>query len=551
MPYTVATYSINVGTSQESQSKNSITDVLSVLLDNTSKEITPRDVRDAIFSSWESSVIRYSSNGTYPYIGIDRDDVKDIKLFLGKKSNSSSLIMTDDLINSDTDIFFYNLKSDSAVTQDLKIGFLAGASPSMYYTSPYLKSSYVSSNGGYISLDLVNPATYGTIGIQSGSSASITINNLTWPSRNYINTLVANPSSALSASASDLFLAVRAGGSIELLTYSSNGGILGSPGSPTTIYGSPVTVNGNSLEYTNLTPIVATFGGISIGSTFSNVSLIDMISAMLYPYLEPLSTITIDSVNYGSGNVPLSYNNTVERKHQPNSLPAITINYRFTLTKRTYNITANTITLRRSNPGGSVTSFLLLTGPTLSGSGLVTQEYTGYSVDINGSGIFSGDINDRNIYTFSCHVSDGTSSYTASTFFEAVYPYFYGFASTASITGANIATYQLGTDYSSGYIVKRIDKKTNQTLSVNSYALPNDEGYLHFMYPAAYGTLSSIQDGNGYVEYTHGASGIWTYDSTPISHPNGSSYWSSVPYYIYRKTILTSVPPSQNYKFNF
>jgi hypothetical protein len=546
MPYTIATYSINVGTSQESQSKTSITDVLSILLDNTSKEITPRDVRDAIFSSWESSVIRYSSNGTYPYIGVDRDDVKDIKLFLGKKSHSSSLIMSDDLINSDTDIFFYNLKSDSAATQDLKIGFLAGASPSMYYTSPYLKSSYVSSNGGYISLDLVNPATYGTIGIQSGSSASIAINNLSWPSRNYINNLVANPSFASASSATDLFLAVRSGGSIELLTFAAGGNTLGSPGSPTTIYGSPVTVNGNSLEYTNLTPTVATFGGISIGSTFSNVSLIDMISAMLYPYLEPLSTLTITSVDYGSGPVALSYNNTVERKHQPNSTPAITINYVFTITKRTFNVSTTTFTLVRE-----VTAFVPSGGwpiITLSGSGLVTQTYTGYSIGINGSGISSG-INVRNIFTFSCNVSDGTSSSTASTFFETVYPYFYGFATTASTT--SIATVQLGTDYSSGYISKRIDKKTNQILSVNSYALPSDEGYLHFMYPADYGTLSNIQDGNDYVEYSHGASGIWTYSSVSISHPNGSSYWTGVNYYVYRKTILSLVPPSQNYKFNF
>lgn len=546
MPYTIATYSINVGTSQESQSKTSITDVLSILLDNTSKEITPRDVRDAIFSSWESSVIRYTSNGTYPYIGIDRGDVKDIKLFLGKKSHSSSLIMTDDLINSDTDIFFFNLKSDSAVTQDLKIGFLAGASPSMYYTSPYLKSSYVSSNGGYISLDLVNPATYGTIGIQSGSSASIAINNLSWPSRNYINNLVSNPSFASASSATDLFLAVRSGGSIELLTFAAGGSTLGSPGSATTIFGSPVTVNGNSLEYTNLTPIVATFGGISIGSTFSNVSLIDMISAMLYPYLEPLSTLTINSVDYGSGPVALSYNNTVERKHQPSSTPAITINYGFTITKRTFNVSTTTFTLVREATAFSPSGGWPII--TLSGSGLLTQTYTGYSIGINGSGIVSG-TNVRNIFTFSCNVSDGTSSSTASTFFETVYPYFYGFGTTASTT--SIMSNQLGTDYSSGYISKRIDKKTDQILSVNSYALPSDEGYLHFMYPAAYGTLSNIQDGNDYVEYSHGSSGIWTYSSVSITHPNGSSYWTGVNYYVYRKTVLSLVPPSQNYKFNF
>lgn len=546
MSYIVATYSVNIGSTQEARSKTSITDVLSLLVDNTSKEISPRDVRDAIFSAWESSVIRYSSNGNYPYIGIDRTDVKDIKLFLGKKTHSSSLIITDDLVSNDTDIFFYNLKSDSATNQDLKISLLSGTSSAMHYLAPYLKSSYVASPEA-LSLDIVNPATYGTVGIQSGLSASITINNLTWPSRNYINNLVANPSNASASSASDLFLAVRSGGSIELLTYASGGGTLGSPGIATTIFGSPATLNGYSLEYTNLTPTVATFGGVSLGSTFSNVPLIDMISQMLYPYLEPVSTLTINSIDYGSGAVSLSYNNTVERKQQPTSTPAITINYSFTLTKRTNNISSTNFSLKREGtafaPSGGWPSI------TLSGSGLVNQSYTGYSIGINGSSIAGGSTTNRNVFTFSLYASDGTSGLTSSTYFEVVYPYFYGFATTASTTG--IASNQLGTDYSNGYIVKRIDKKTNQTLAVNSYALPGDVGYLHFMYPAIYGTLSSIQDGNDFVEYTHNSAGVWTYSSISITHPNGSSYWSGVNYYIYRKTIVTLIPPSQNYKFNF
>ena len=100
MPFIVPTYSVSPGTSQEASSKASITDVLTVLLDNTSKEITPRDVRDAVFSAWESSVIRYTTDGTTPYIGIDRNDVKDVKLFLGKKDIRSVTEYVEDLLSN-------------------------------------------------------------------------------------------------------------------------------------------------------------------------------------------------------------------------------------------------------------------------------------------------------------------------------------------------------------------------------------------------------------------------------------------------------------------
>ena len=87
-----ATYSIFPNTTQEANSFNNISDVLTVIPDNTQKLINPRDVRDAIFSNWENTVIRYTSNtsGTQ-YIGIAREDIKD-KLFFGKKSLHNCLL---------------------------------------------------------------------------------------------------------------------------------------------------------------------------------------------------------------------------------------------------------------------------------------------------------------------------------------------------------------------------------------------------------------------------------------------------------------------------
>jgi hypothetical protein len=527
MSYILATYSEAIGTTTEAVSKTAILDVLSLLPDNTSKEITPRDVRDAILSTWETSAIRYTSNGTDAYIGVDRDDVKDIKLLLGKKEISGSTILSTTLTGSDTDIFLYNFKSDSAVTQDLKISLLAGSSASFFSLAPYFKSSYVPSFGGYLSLDIVNPSNYGTINIQSGGSASITLNNLKFPSPNYISNITGNPSSASASISTDLFLVVRSNNNLELATYQSGGGILGTPNTQTDIFGSPVLLNGVPLEYTNLIPTVATFGGISLGSTFSNVPLSTMITSMLYPDYPPIATIAITTTSNG----PLSYNNSLERRH---GVAGITITYTYTLTKLTNDITSTSFLLIRNST--SVGSF---PNTTLSGSGLVTQTYPGNTVNIPGSVIAA--VLGKSVFTFSVSPNDGILPPTTnSTSFEVVYPYFYGFSSTSS---NNQATTQL---YAMAETTKRIDIRGSQSLALSG------SGYLHFIYPSSYGTLSNILDGNDFVEYTHGSLGTWIYSTQSLNSPTDpASYWSSGSFYVYRKTLETTIPPSQIYKFNF
>lgn len=509
----VPTYSINPASTNYAESKTTISDVLSLLPDNTSKEITPRDVRDAVFSTWESSVIRYTNDGTTDYIGIDRDDVKDKKVFLGKKQISGLNIMSTSLLNSDTDIFLYNTKSDTAVSQNFKMSILAGTTSVLWTSSPYISSTYVSGANPYLALGIVNPATYGTINIQSGSSASVAINNLNWPSTADVSSMIASPSAS---SNTDLFLAVRSGGNIELLTYQSSNNTLGTPGVTTSIVGSPVLVNGNPLEYTNLNPTVATFGGIPLGSTFSNVSLHDLLSQMLYPYLPPVSVINITT--------SLQPNRTLERDH----VSGYTINYSYTLTKRTQDIIQNA--LRVVNGNGVVV--LNTSGATLSGVGLLTQTFN-TSVAISNTNISS--VTGYNVFTFSSTPNDGTQSYTASTTIEFVWPYFYGFNATYVNSGFNSILNNL---------TKRIDNRTDQVLALSG------TGYLYFCYPSLYGTVSSILDGNDYVEYTHGSSGVWTYSTENLSSQDGFG-WTGRQYYIYRKTLETTIPSTQNYKFNF
>ena len=525
MPYT---YSISTGTTQEASSNSTIIGVLSQLPDNTAKLITPRDVRDAIFSTWESSVIRYTSSSGIDYIGIDRVDVKDKKIFLGKKQISGSDIMSSSLLSSDTDIFLYNTKLDANPSQNFKISFLAGTQTSLYVEAPYLASTYVTGSNPHLSLELVNPATYGTINFQSGSSASLTINNLNFPSTQYVNSITSI--SASQSDATSLFLAVRSGGNVELLTYQSAGNTLGSPGSTTSIFGLPVQVNGYDLEFTDLTPTVATFGGIEIGSTFSNVPLVEMIRSMLYPYLTPLSTIQFNSIASPVG-INIGFNNTVERVHitTPSPIPTV-VNFTYTLTKRSNDIIQTDILI--SNSTGAVSG--APTGLTLSGTGLQTLSVTTVAT------ISSNDISTItgfNPFTFSVTPTDGTQSFTASSTLNFVYPYFYGFSSTNSDDSLTINGILSS-------LTKRIDINTNQVLAVSG-----TNEHLYFIYPQIYGTLSTILDGNDFVEYTHGNFGTWTYSTNVLDSPD--SYWSGAQYYVYRKNLPTTIPPSQNYKFNF
>ena len=111
--------------------------ILESLKDNTTKLLTESDLRTSVFSIASSNILKetIATNSTISYIGIDTlntngtssnvslRDIKDRKFLIGKRSYSGtySYDNSDDifhqastysLLSSDTDIFFYNTKSD-------------------------------------------------------------------------------------------------------------------------------------------------------------------------------------------------------------------------------------------------------------------------------------------------------------------------------------------------------------------------------------------------------------------------------------------------------
>lgn len=520
MAYTFSEYP---ATTYYAQNKTALQDVLQLLPDNTAKEITPRDVRDAVFSAWESTVFKYSSVNNVEYIGFSRNEIKDKKIFFGKKQISGSDIMSSSLLNfstSETDIFLYNTKSDSNPSQDFRMGFLAGTNTSLFGSAPYIQSTQVSGGNSYISLNLINPATYGTITIQSGSFASVVINDLYWPSTAQVASSIASPSAS---SGSDLFLVMSSPNNLELKTYTSLGGNLGSVGGTTSILGT-TTLNGYGLEYTNPKPIVQSIGGVSVGTTFNNLPFQLLFDQILYPELGPFALMNITT--------PLSQNRTLERDHANPTSVAIS----YTLTKRTFNITGTSLIAQR--PDGVFP--INVSGPTLTGSGLTTSNnnytYTVQNSDINAN-------TQSGVFTFSVVPNDGTYSFTASQTVEFVYPYIYSFSTTDyPLTQIDIDTL-LGSTHT-----KIINSYGSQSIPLSNPTTPQ---YLYFMYPSNYGLLSEILDGNGFSESLSGVGASWTYSqNVTVAEQSIPSKWNH-PFNIYKKTQLSTMPTSQDYKFNF
>ena len=387
----IATYSINVGTIKEASSAGYISTVLDVLPDNTQKQISPRDVRNAVFSNWENSTFRYTlNNNNTQYIGLGRDNIYDT-VFLGKQKISGSYIMSDALLASDTDIFLYNTKTDANPSQDFKLSFLAGTDQTAHPYAPYISVNKIAGTAA-VSMVIAHQNPFGgNFTLQAGNTGRVSVNNLIFPSVNELSAMVASPAQAV---LSDLFVVRTSSGYVEVKSASFSGGSL-----PT---------------FTNLATTPQTLGGIPAGSTFSNVPIIQMLNMLLYPYLGPEATMSTNSFQ--------------ERVHFGN----IGAPYTFGLTKRSAPLTSQVTIF------SDVATLYNAAGPSIAGPGYINNSYpsvftfSGAQIQANTSGNF----------TFSVIATDGTQSYTASARTKYVYPYFYGFSATTSNT-QNIITNDL------------------------------------------------------------------------------------------------------------
>ena len=286
---------------------------------------------------------------------------------------------------------------------------------------------------------------------------------------------------------------------------------IGSTGSPTNIYGYPVLINGYPLELVDATPVPVTVGGVEQGTTFSAGAtasqLVEVIRSILYPYVPPDLTLQVlNSVT----NTPYAEVSTV---------PSIVLSY--SMMRLSNDITTTSI---------SGTTF---SGASFSGDpGDLTQ-----SSIVSATGSTSPVTIDYSLIVFDD--ASATSSATAS--FEFVYPVLYGFS-----------TYSIGNTSS---IVASMSKSITPYpgLSGSLILSYQGSGYLYFIMPDSYGTMSYIYDPNGYIIHDYGdtASSAFTYVVGTISILSSDSITYSSIYQMWSTILPCYVTSPSDFEFIF
>jgi hypothetical protein len=454
----------------ESSNLLGIDDIIIGIPDNNNNLITPRNLRDAVYTTWVNNIFKQTNSSGVNYIGLDSDNASNIltiPFYFGKRKYLGNNVMTPILLNNGTDIFFYNNKPDS-VTQSTIVTFLAGDS-TLFNKAPYIITS--ATNSG-LDISVINPN--GNINLLSASNSNIYLNGYQFPSSNTASSI---------------------GNSLVL----SDNNIL--------------TWKTVDFSYTNVVGMPASFQAFSKGKTFSNATLTDIITGILYPYVSPSVSLSLTltyhptdgSNNYfievgsGIGNI-LNYIPNVK----PISLSA-------------------TVSFSNSNTIGLTTS-------TISTVSNVPQNST-YAV--GGTASFPY-LNSGN-FSYTITAIDGSSTQSSTKTVTIVYPYFYGMSSVP-LSGITASLNSL-----SKYIT------TQTTL----FELPNNLNgsgqYVYFLVPKEHGLITDILDTSTNYHYLF----AYSYISVTISSPD--SYWYNHPYYLYyyySSGYYTTSIPNVKYKIS-
>lgn len=524
-----ATYSINVGSQIEAYRKVDILSVLKDIPDNTHKLISPKDIRDAFLSTWANSPFKQTKNiSGIEYVGIDSGNPSDRdikqKIFLGKRSYANLDIMTNDLLSVErADIYIYNTKPDSYLTQSsTKIAILAGTDSSLHQTAPYIESRV---EAGKNHLEFRNPSiSQGPISIYS-STGRVAINGVLFPTA--AETLAGAGNGKIlkySGTYPNGYLKWSA------MTYDMTN--IGATGLPTNIYGSPVKVNGHSMEFVDPSIVPSAIGGVPSGFSFSSSSYYSAITAthqnwplsevlrkILYPYMAPKLELSIRNSNTGTTYAVAGSNAN------------FTLTYDVTIYSRTPSeYMSNQFILSQTIVGGAAgpTSATPYSG--LSFSGLPGSKFSNtINFSLSDPGVVSG-----GKYKYTLAVSDvpGTSvagyplsspylnfgwSHSVSTEINFIKPIYYGFYPSDISLVPNESPSQ-----APSWVNNKLNPLRN---SISNIVTPypgigntmtiniTGTGYLYFVYPRLDGignvlnesSLYTIKDPNGFVLYQKGS----------------------------------------------
>lgn len=537
------TYSINVGTIIEASKKPDIYSALVDLPDNVQKKISPRDLRDAIFTTWGSAVFKLTTPDSISdeYIGIDTSnpenrDVKK-KILLGKRTVGNLDVMSNTLLtNTDADIFIYNTKSDSVSQNETKVAILAGTDSSLYYTAPWIGATF-STQSNSIGLEIRNPAlTGGPINIYS-DTGRVGINGVAFPT-------VAETLATASNGKILKYYGTYPNGFLQWSDPTISTNIIGVTGSPTYIFGSSSYVNGYPLEFIVSGQVIPqNIGGIqqgdsfdyftyfsSISSTFQNWPIVEVLRKLLYPYIEPQLSISVINPVLGT-----SYS-------EVGTTPSTVINFSITTFARDDNEYIRDYYIQNSATWSN---------PTPGPAGLSYSAIPGSQLSLSASGI-----------TYSSIVGPLDYVLNVSNTWQA--PFGYSFSATASmnfvspIIGIFLPTSILDVSISGTLPQEVLNRSESTTVMVYGQTVSTTKkiigqpglsqsvfmdvdgtGYLYFAFPQSYGNLQYIKDPNGFLihdiyNFTYSA---FTYSSAITLQPQFTYYGN---YILYRTNLTCS-----------
>jgi hypothetical protein len=537
------TYSINVGTIIESSKKSDIYSALVDLPDNVQKKISPRDLRDAIFTSWASAAFKLTTPDSInvEYIGIDSSNPEDRdikkKILLGKRTVGNLDVISNTLLtNSDADIFIYNTKADSLSQNETKVAILAGTDSQLYYTAPWIGATF-SPSTNTIGLEIRNPQlTGGPINIYS-DSGRVGINGVAFPT-------VAETLATASSGKILKYYGTYPNGFLQWSDPTITTNVIGQTGSPTYIFGSSSYVNGYPLEFIVSGQVVPqNIGGIqqgdsfdyftyfsSISSTFQNWPIVEVLRKLLYPYIEPQLSISVTNPSLGTTYAEVG------------TTPSTVINFSITTFARGANeyirdyYIQNSATWSTATPGPGGLSFSAIPGTQLS----LTASGTTYS---NVVGSLDYVLNVSNTWQ-----APFGYSYSATASINFVSPIVAVFAPTSQFDLSVIGTTPQEVLNRSKCATIIIDASTvssskkiiaqpgvSQSVSIDV----DGTGYLYFAYPQSYGNIQYIKDPNGFIihDIYNLTYSSFTY-SNPITLQPPFTYYGN--YTLYRTNLTCS-----------
>ncbi len=539
-----ATFSINVGQIIESSKKEDVFKVLLDLPDNTKKMISPKDVRDAFFTTWASSPIKLTTPDilgySYSYIGIDSSNPsnRDIKkpIYIGKRQYGNLDIMNNTLLSTNNaDIFFYNTKPDNLSQNSTKISILSGTDSTLHYSAPYIESL---SGTNSISLNLVNPSPYGGGLNLVSTNGRVAINGIVFPT-------IAETTASASNGRILRYYGTYPNGYLRWDESTVSLSSIGSLTSPTYIWGSTVSVNGFPIEFISDDLVPVKTGGIEIGSSFSSGSfnnpntltqsnwpISEILRKFLYPYVPPVLELSV--INPQTGNTYAEVGTT----------PSFIVSASVSIFPRSSNEWVSDWTLT-----GTTYSHITRTDGPYTITGL-----PGTQLSFTASGsTYSQNTNTVLDYIFSLSNSGFTASgatfgfsYSATASVQFISPFYSKFDSGSTLDNVTLASIIMSTSST-----KSIIPKPDLSISMNT----NGTGYLYFTYPYSYGDLTMIKDPNGFIihDFTNPTSSLYTnftYSVSPIPTNliTGATYGT---YKIYRTILPCSYTGDGEFEFIF